>query len=218
MRQIGDFRLAGDVLQRGGAFGEGGGHQQMFGGADGDEGEDDVGAGQPAGGAGFDIAAFKFDLRPHGLQPFEVEVHRAGADGIAAGQRDAGLAGARQQRAQHQEGGADFADDLIRGHGVGDGAAERETAAVRLHADAVLGEQGGHGGEVRQFGDVGQGQALIGEQAAGHERQGRVFGAGDGDGAVKRHTAGDANRVHLYFYILGSETPRWPIYLPDLSA
>ena len=186
IRQLARSAISGSRAafgEDGGAFGERGGHQQVFGGADRDEGEDDVGAVQAGGGGGVDIAGVELDGGTHGFQPFEVQVDRAGADIAAAGQRDAGFAAAGQQRADDQEGGAHFADDVVGRLGIGDAAAEREGAALRLDGDAVLGEQLRHGPQIGQFGDVGEHQAVIGEEAAGHQREGGVFGAGDGDAA-----------------------------------
>ena len=216
--EVGDFGFTGGVFQRGDAVGQAGRHEDVFRGADGDEGEDEFRAFQALRGGGVDIAAIERDFGAHGLEALEVQVDRAGADGAAAGQGHAGLADARQQGAEDEDGGAHFAHDVVGRLGVCDAPAKAGGAALGLDGDAVLGQQIGHCGEVGQLRDIGEGQALISEQAAGHERQCGIFGAGDGDGAVERYAAGDANRVHLQPYILGSETPRWPIYLPDLSA
>ena len=66
-----------------------------------------------ASGARADVAAFDVDLRAHGLQARDVDVHRACADGAAAGQRHVGLAEARQQRPEHQDGRAHGLHQLV---------------------------------------------------------------------------------------------------------
>ena len=146
-----------------------------------------------------DVAALQRDAGAHLLQALQVQIDRARADGAAAGQRDARLADARQQRTEHQERGAHLAHDVVRRLGVGDGAAERQRAAViadRLDRDAVLRQQQRHGGDVVEPRHVRQHQALVGQQAGGHQRQRGVLGAADDDLAGERPAAADANTVH----------------------
>src|SRR5436190_1478976 len=91
---IGDFRFHGGVFDHGDAVRQGGCHQQRMGGADGDLGEDDARADEATlGGLGDDIALVDFDLGAQFLEAEEEQIDRAGADGAAAGQRDAGLVG-----------------------------------------------------------------------------------------------------------------------------
>jgi hypothetical protein len=59
------------------------------------------------------VAVLDHDLGAHGLHALDVLVHRARADGAAAGQRHRGLAKARQQRAQRQDRGAHGLDQLV---------------------------------------------------------------------------------------------------------
>ena len=103
--EVGDFGLAGAVLHDGFAFGESGGHQQIFGAGDGDFVEDDFGAAQ-AVGAGFDVAVLLRDLRAQLLETFDVQIDGARADGASAGQGNAGASAARDQRAEYQGGRA----------------------------------------------------------------------------------------------------------------
>ena len=187
--QIGDFRLAGGVGQDRPAVRQGGGHQQIFGGADRDERKQDVRALEALGDGGVDVAAFQADFGAHLLQPFQVQVDRPGADGAAAWKRDLGFAAAGEQGAEHQDGGAHFSHDVVGGEGVRYRAAERDGAAFLVGAfdgDAVLGEELAHGVQVGEQGDVGEGQALVGEQAGGHQREAGVFGAANVDAAVQR--------------------------------
>src|SRR6185503_57060 len=71
--EVGDFRLAGAVLHKGFAFGEDGGHEQVFGAGDGDLVEVDVSAFEPLG-AGLDVSVLVIDGCAHGLQALDVEV------------------------------------------------------------------------------------------------------------------------------------------------
>ena len=67
-RQIGDFGLARAILQNGFAFGQRGGHQQVFGAGNGNLVEDDAGALEPLG-AGFDVAVLLRDRAPSFSSP-----------------------------------------------------------------------------------------------------------------------------------------------------
>ena len=205
--QIADFRLARGIGDDRLALGQARRHQQVLGGADRGEGQLDRGAAQPPLDAGIDIAAIEADFGAHQLQALEVQVHRPRADRAAAGQRDAGLPHARQQRAEHQDGGTHLAHDVVRRLGAGDRAADRQGAPIladRIDRDAMAAQQGHHRVDIRQMRHVGQHQALFGEQAAGEQGQRGVFRAADGDGAVERAAAADANAVH----VTASEVPR----------
>ena len=122
-RQVADLGFARGVHQHAAAIGQRSRHQQVLGGADRNEREHDGRAAQATCHARIDIAARQFDARAHLLQPFQVQIDRAGADGAAAGQRYARLAGARQQRAEYQDGRAHLAHDVVGRLGAGDRAA-----------------------------------------------------------------------------------------------
>jgi len=175
------------------------------------------------GHGGDDVAALDLDLGAHLFQRLEMQIDRAGADGAAAGQRHLGFAAAGQQRAQHQHRGAHLAHQIIGGRGVGDGlGVELEHAArmppvgglaVQDHLDTVLSQQVGHGGDVGQMRQIGEIERLVGQQAGRHQRQRRVLGATDGDGALERRTADDSDLIHGYSdlknYRRGRVTPVW---------
>jgi hypothetical protein len=65
--EVGDFGLAGAVFEEGFAFGEDGGHEEVFGAGDGDLVEDDVRAFE-AVGAGFEVAVLLGDGGAHGFE------------------------------------------------------------------------------------------------------------------------------------------------------
>ena len=89
--EVADLRLAGGILDDGLAAGECGRHQRRMGGADRHFREGDAVAAQSLAGRRDDIAAIELDVGAELLQRKEVQVDRAGADGAAAGQRDARL-------------------------------------------------------------------------------------------------------------------------------
>ena len=96
MGQIADLGLARRTTQDGRALSQHGGQKRVFGGADRNEGELDLGALQTLGRAGGDIAFVQLDLGAQRRQRLQVQIDRTRADGAAARQRDLGLAGARQ--------------------------------------------------------------------------------------------------------------------------
>jgi len=61
---------------------------------------------RPAGAVAWNHPAVELHRRAHGSEAGEVKVDGTPADGIAAGQRQARLAAARQQRAEQQHRGA----------------------------------------------------------------------------------------------------------------
>ena len=83
---------------------------------------------QPFGQLGDHVAVLDHDLGAHRLQALDVLVDRARADRAAAGQRDRGLAEARQQRAERQHRGAHGLDQLVGRFG--------RTQPGRIDADA----------------------------------------------------------------------------------
>ncbi len=102
------FRLACGIFQGGGALCQRGCHHQVFRAGHRDDIHKHAGALQTlvrqVCRAGLYIAVLYMYLGTHGLQPLDMQIHRARAYGTAAGQRHAGVAEARQQRSQHQDG------------------------------------------------------------------------------------------------------------------
>ena len=133
--EVGDFGLAGAVLEEGFTFGEGGGHEEVFGAGDGDLVEDNVSALEAAlavaGSACFEIAVFLGDGCAHGFKAFDVQVDWAATDGAASWHGDAGDAGAGDERAEDERAGTHGLDDLVLGDGIGEDGA--------LDVGAVLG-------------------------------------------------------------------------------
>ncbi|MNY03740.1 hypothetical protein D3C86_1363760 [compost metagenome] len=176
----------------------------MFGGADRDEGELDLGPLQPLGRVGGDVALFQLDLRAHGRQGHQVQVHRTRANRAAARQRDLGLARAGQQRPQDVERGPHLANQIIGGEGRGQfGRVEQGLLAVSAvalrHLDAELLQQLAEESGVRQTRHIGQQQGLIRQDRSRHQLDGRILGAADLDLAVQAVAAVDDDAVHGIF-------------------
>ena len=204
--EIGDLRLSCGVADDRLAVRERRRHHQVLGRAHRGKGQPDLRPAQAPPCVRPDIAVFENDLSAEAGKPVDVQVHGAGADGAAAGQRDGRAPGAGQQRAQHQDGGPHPPHQLVGRRGVGDVAgAKREHAAgiaapprvaVHPYLDAVLGQEVRQRGDVGEVRDVRERERLVGEQARGHQRQGRVLGAENLDLALERAAAPDADAVH----------------------
>jgi hypothetical protein len=174
----------------------------VFGRAHRHEREFDLGAAQPLGRAGGDIALVQLDLGPQGGQRLQVQVHWPRPDGAAARQRHLGLAGARQQRAQHVEAGPHLPDQLIGGEGRADAAAvEQGLLPVRALAlgdlDAQRLQQLAQELCIREARHIGQQQRLIRQDRGGHQLEGGILGAAHGDDPVQLGAAGDGDAVHV---------------------
>ncbi len=181
--EVGDFRFARAVFHHGFAFGEDGGHEQVFGAGDGDLVEDDVCA-LEAVGAGFDVSVLLGDGGAHGFESLDVEVDGAAADGAAAGHGDAGDAGAGDQRAEDQREArmvltiSYLATGSERTRAI-DGGAVLRAAVAELDLGAHGGEQLALGLDVADLRDVFEDDLVFGEDGGGHAGEGGVFGSGD---------------------------------------
>jgi hypothetical protein len=75
-------------------------------------------------------------------------------------------------------------------------------AAARMftgHGDlgAMLGQQMGHGGDIRQMWQIAQNQGFIAQQTGRQERQGGVLGTADGDLSPQGPSSTYAYLIHL---------------------
>ena len=198
--EVGDFGLAGAVLEEGVAIGEGCDHEEVFGAGDGDLVEDDVRAVE-AVGAGFEVAVVLGDGGTHSFEALDVQVDGTAADGASAGHGDARDAGAGDERAEDEGVGAHGFDDLVLGDGVGeDGAADvgavLGAAVAKIDLGAHGGEQAALGLDVADLGDVLQDDFVFGEDGGGHAGQGGVLCAGDFDGAEEGIASANDKLVH----------------------
>ena len=182
--QVGNLGLLRRILKNGFAFGQGGGHEEILCASDSDHVGGNARALQAVAALwqlGKHVAVFNRDFGPHGDQPLDVLVYRAGANGTAAGQRDLGLAKPRQQRPQRQHRCTHGLDQLVRRLGFDriDGLKRHAAAlAMRLGLHAHVVEQAAHGGHVLQARHVQQVDRLVGQQRGAHLRQCGVFGTG----------------------------------------
>ena len=199
--QIDDLGLAGAVLQHGFAFGEHGGHQDVFGAGDGDFVEGVVGSLEPVG-AGLDVAVLLHDCRAELFQSLEMKIDGAGADGAAAGDGDARESHAGHQRAEDERGGAHGLDQLVAGFRIGaetggaDGGAVLGASVAEFDFGAHGGQQAAFGFDVAHLGNVFENDGFGGEQSGGHGRQRGVFSAADADGAEQRIASANDKLVH----------------------
>ena len=196
--QVGDFGLAGAVLEHGLALGQSGGHEQVLRARDRLLLEFDLGAAE-AVGLGPDVAVLEGDRRAELLQAGDVEVDRARADGAAAGQGDDRLAEAGDERAEDEDRGAHGPDELVgrlvradlrdaQGHAVPGGA-------VRA---AEIGDERQDGLDVLHLRDVGEPDLLARQERRGDRRQDGVLGPAHADLALqaKAGIAADEELFH----------------------
>ena len=190
--QIHHLGLARRVLEDRLAVGQRRGHHQVLGARHGDGIEHQARALQ-APGPRADVAALDLDLRAHGLQSRDVDVHRPRTDGAAARQRDIRAAEAGHQRTQHQDRGAHGLHQIVRREALAQGRGI-DLDAQPLgdgDADAHAAEQLDGGRHILQMRHVADGHRLVGQQARRQDRQRRVLGAGDAHFALERHAARD---------------------------
>src|SRR4029077_11846592 len=156
------------------AFGESGGHEEVFGAGGGDFVEDNFGASE-AIRRGSHSAVFLRDFRPQALESFEVEVNRPGADRTASGKRDASSATAGKQRAEDQRRGAHSLYEFVGGLGGGqiaglDGGTVMRSPIAEFHLGTHGGEQPTGGFDVAYLRNVFEDDGVFGEQGRGHAR------------------------------------------------
>ena len=165
--QIGNLWLLGGVFQHSFALGQSCRHEEIFGASNGHHVSGNTCALQaatPVFQTRHHIALLHIDHRAHGLQAFDVLVHRACANGATAWQRDLGMAKASQQGAQCQYRGAHGFDQLVGCFGVvqSTGVEHHVTRLVALGAHAHVAYQLDHGGDILQAGHIGKRQRVGG--------------------------------------------------------
>ena len=88
-----------------------------------------------------DVAVAQVELGAERLEAAQVQVDGPRADGAAAGQRDDGMAVAREHRPEHQDRGAHLADDVVVGAVVGDRLGADDQHAALLQARDLAAER-----------------------------------------------------------------------------
>jgi hypothetical protein len=108
-----DLGLAGCIANKRRAMGGGRCHHRGMGASDRHLREGDFAADEAVRRLGDDIAGVNLDFRSQLLQRHQQKVDRSRADRAAAGQRDTGFSGARQERRDDPEACAHFRDKVI---------------------------------------------------------------------------------------------------------
>ncbi len=152
-------------------------------------------------GRGFDVAVILRDLRAETFESLDVQVDGAGANGAAAGKRDAGVSAAGDERAEDQRGGAHGLDEFVGGFrgvelGAVDGGAVLGASVAEFDLGAHRGEKVARGLDVADLGNVFEDDGLVGEERGGHAGERGIFCAADADGAEEWLSAADYELVH----------------------
>ncbi len=199
--QVGDLRLAGGVFQHGRAMGQNGRHQGMFGSAYRHEREFDLGALQAARRLSEDITFVHVDMSAKRFQRLQVQIDRARTDGAAAGQRYLGVAGTGDQRPQHVERRTHLAHQIIGCEGRGNFRRMQQgflaIGALRFsNLGAETRQQTPQQAGIGQTRHVGQAYRFGGQQGGGHQLDGRILRARNGDVSEERAAALDSDTIH----------------------
>src|SRR5665213_2680536 len=152
-------------------------------------------------GAGFKVTVLLGDGGAHFFKALDVEVDGAAADGAPAGHGDARHSRAGDERAEHERTGAHGFDNLVAGHGIGEGATTDGDAIIgaalpRRDFSAHGGKQSALGFDVADLGNVLERDLVLSEDGGGHAGQSRVFGAGNTDGAHEGIAAANYKFIH----------------------
>ena len=179
--QVGDFGLAGAVLEHGLALGQSGGHEQVLRPRDRLLLEFDLGPAETVG-LGPDVAVLEGDGRAELLQPGDVEVDRTRADGAAAGQGDDRLAEAGDERAENEDRGPHGPDELV-GRFVRPDLRDAQGHPVpgRAVGAAEIGDERQDGLDILHLRDIREPDLLARQERCGDRRQDGVLGPAHAD-------------------------------------
>ena len=126
-----------------------------------------------------------------------MQVDRAHADRASAGQRDPHVAGARQQRPQHEHRGAHRLDQLVRRVGGADPARfDHRFARPRRKERADVAYDLLHRPDVGHVRQVRQAYRFRSQQGGGQARKSRVLGSGGRDLSLQPARPLDDETVH----------------------
>ena len=130
------------------------------------------------------------------LKALQMQIDRAVADDAAARQRNRGLLLASEQRPEHADRRAHFADDFVRRDCFDLFRLDPHRAAGAFHFRAQMHQNLEHVVDVTQVGHVADDARLAREQCGREDRQRRVLRAADGHRARKFLTAVNQNFIH----------------------
>ena len=158
--------------------------------------EEDLGSPQAVRAHAVDLVGA--DVRAKHRERVNVRVEPAAPDDVAAWRRDDGLAVAGEKRPREEDGCADTAAEHLVELELRDARARDANlaAADALDVGAKIGGQVEHRLDIRDRRDVRERDGLVGEQAGGHDRQGRVLVSGRADRPRKRPRALDDESLH----------------------
>ena len=208
VRGIHDLRLAGGVLDDGGAFG------QRRCGHDGDGSANayfvhhDVGAFQTAIHGRLHIALFQLNFCAQLLKAKNVQVHRTRANGATARQRNLALSKTGHQRTQRPDGCTHGLHQIVRGGEVIHVAGVDPDGSVTLNLGTQLAEQFHGGINVFQLRYVLDLYRLFRKQCGEEDRQRGIFSAGNCDFALETRRPLNTKFVHVITLCMNSTVLR----------
>ena len=196
--QIDYFRLFGGILDNGGSLGQNGGHHDIicpeYGGS--------VFAAHVHGGAteargeNLDIAAGDAHRGAKGFKAAQVKIDRAVADHATAGEGDTGFVFAPEERTEHANRSAHFADEFVGRLGADFFRLDDDRAAGAFHFAAERAEDGQHVVDVAEVGDAANDAALAREEGGGEYGEGGILRSADAHRAVQLATTVNENFIH----------------------
>ena len=145
----------------------------------------------------FDETVLDYDVRAHGLQTRDMQIHGSRSDRTAARQRYVCLAEPRDQRPEHENRCAHRLDQFVRCLPPTDIARidlDIELIVDRDHHAHRL-QQGNGGGDILQVRHVAYSHRLACQQGSGENRQRSILGAGYRDLAAKLGTTLDSQLI-----------------------
>ena len=190
--QIRHFRLMGRIFDHRFPVRQGGGHHQVLRTGHRHHIQHQARAFEAVpGDPRLDVTLLYPNLRPQGLQALDMQIHGPRTDGATAGQRHIGAAMAGQQGPEHQDGRAHRLDQIVRREILLDGLRLDDDVHLLVHhePDAHTAQQFHGGGHIVQMRNVAHRHHAIRKQRRGHDRQHRILGTGNADGAVQRNAA-----------------------------
>ena len=197
LHEVADLRFASRVVDERATLGTNCRHQHVLGCADRRVLQHHLGPPEHLSSAR-DVAVRSAEDRPQALERSQVHVNRARPEVVPARQRHAGVAEARQQRAQHHDGGPHALHEVVRrGRVELVGHIDDEPMVRARHRHTHRLEQLAHERHVGDVRHVGQHVPSFGQQARCHQLEHAVLGSADEDLAFKSAGALSHDRVEF---------------------
>ena len=219
--QVVGLRLAGGILDHGGALRENRGEKGVFGAHHRDVRElDDGTAKVPLRSVREVVAVLVLDLGAHGGHRLDVQVHGPPSYPVTTGIADDHAPESAQQRPEQDEGGAHLHGRLQRHEEpLGGRGPDLEGVVIGpLHLEADVAHRLAQDGDVTDTGHVVEDAWVVGERRRSHELQHRILRPGDLHVAVQRLAAGDDELLHGPQSTRGGRASGRPGFLPLVRA